>query len=128
MSKLWDNSQPIYQQLRERTIGRILSGDLAEAEPLPSVRQIAVDMQINPITVSKAYQLLVDDGLVEKRRGLGMFVVVGARKRLLASEREHFLQHEWPQLLQRINNLGIDTAQLRELLDQVATTDQQEQE
>ena len=123
MSSIWDDSQPIYQQLRERTIARILAGELAEGEALPSVRQIAVDMQINPITVSKAYQMLVDEALVEKRRGLGMFVVVGARQRLLASEREHFLQQEWPQLLQRIDNLGIDPQQLRKLLDQAAAAD-----
>lgn len=117
MSKLWDDSQPIYQQLRERTIARILSGELGEGEALPSVRQIAVDMQINPITVSKAYQMLVDEALVEKRRGLGMFVLAGARQRLLASEREHFLHHEWPQLLQRMRNLGIDMQQMKTLLD-----------
>jgi len=117
MSSIWDDSQPIYQQLRERTIARILAGELAEGEPLPSVRQIAVDMQINPITVSKAYQMLVDDGLVEKRRGLGMFVISGARQRLLAREREHFLQHEWPQMLQRMRTLGIDLQQMKTLLD-----------
>ena len=117
MSSIWDDSQPIYQQLRERTIARILAGELAEGEPLPSVRQIAVDMQINPITVSKAYQMLVDDGLVEKRRGLGMFVINGARQRLLAREREHFLQHEWPQMLQRMRTLGIDLQQMKTLLD-----------
>jgi len=117
MSSIWDDSQPIYQQLRERTIARILAGELAEGEPLPSVRQIAVDMQINPITVSKAYQMLVDDGLVEKRRGLGMFVISGARQRLLARERELFLQHEWPQMLQRMRTLGIDLQQMKTLLD-----------
>lgn len=128
MSKIWDDSQPIYQQLRERTIARILSGELAEGEPLPSVRQIALEMQINPITVSKAYQMLVDDELVEKRRGLGMFVVDGARQRLLASEREHFLQQEWPQLLQRIHNLGIDLQHLQSLLQQAAAAEQNQQE
>jgi len=117
MSSVWNDNQPIYQQLRERTIARILSGELAEGEALPSVRQIAVEMQINPITVSKAYQMLVDDGLVEKRRGLGMFVISGARQRLLAREREHFLQHEWPQMLQRMRTLGIDLQQMKTLLD-----------
>jgi GntR family transcriptional regulator len=120
MNHSWDDSQPIYQQLRERTIARILAGELGEGEPLPSVRQIAIEMQINPITVSKAYQMLVDEQLVEKRRGLGMFVIAGARKRLLASEREHFLQHEWPQLLLRIQNLGIDLEQIQQLLGQDA--------
>ncbi len=128
MSNIWDDSQPIYQQLRERTIANILSGELAEGEALPSVRQIAVELQINPITVSKAYQLLVDDGLVEKRRGLGMFVTAGARKRLLASEREHFLQQGWPQLLQRIHNLGIDLQQLKNMLDAAPQSGQQEVE
>ena len=83
MSDRWDDNQPIYWQLRERTVAAILDGTLAEGEPLPSVRQVAVDFHINPLTVSKAYQSLVDDALVEKRRGVGMFVVEGARERLL---------------------------------------------
>ncbi len=107
MSDRWDDNQPIYWQLRERTVAAILDGTLAEGEPLPSVRQVAVDFQINPLTVSKAYQSLVDDALVEKRRGVGMFVVEGARERLLESERNHFLDEEWPRIAKRIEKLGL---------------------
>lgn len=112
MAKHWDDNQPIYWQLREQTVSAILDGSLKEGEPLPSVRQVAVDFQINPLTVSKAYQSLVDDGLVEKRRGVGMFVVEGARQRLTQSEREHFLAEEWPRIAQRIQKLGLDPAEL----------------
>lgn len=107
MSDRWDDNQPIYWQLRERTVAAILDGTLAEGEPLPSVRQVAVDFQINPLTVSKAYQSLVDDALVEKRRGVGMFVVAGARDRLLETERNRFLQGEWPKIAERIHQLGL---------------------
>ncbi len=109
MSEHWDDTQPIYQQLRDHTVARILAGELTEGEALPSVRQLAVELQINPITVSRAYQLLVDEALVEKRRGLGMFVMQGARKQLLNSEREQFLQQELPKTLERAQQLGIDT-------------------
>lgn len=112
MSKRWDDNQPIYWQLREHTIAAILDGTLAENEALPSVRQVAVDFQINPLTVSKAYQSLVDDELVEKRRGLGMFVNDGARDRLLASERTRFLKEEWPRVAERIRQLGLSIDQL----------------
>lgn len=107
MSDRWDDNQPIYWQLRERTVAAILDGTLAEGEPLPSVRQVAVDFQINPLTVSKAYQSLVDDALVEKRRGVGMFVVDGARERLLETERNRFLQNDWPKIAERIHQLGL---------------------
>lgn len=109
MSEHWDDTQPIYQQLRDHTVARILAGELSEGEALPSVRQLAVELQINPITVSRAYQLLVDEELVEKRRGLGMFVMQGARKQLLNSEREQFLKQELPKTLERARQLGIDT-------------------
>lgn len=112
MSAHWDENQPIYWQLRERTVAAILDGTLAEDKPLPSVRQVAVDFQINPLTVSRAYQSLVDDGLVEKRRGVGMFVKTGARARLLESERNHFLEEEWPRLAERIEQLGLDIEDL----------------
>ena len=102
MSTQWNDSQPIYWQLKERTVAMILDGTLPEGEPLPSVRTVAAEFQLNPITVSKSYQALVDDGLVEKRRGLGMFVCEGARKKLLASERNRFLEEEWPAMLNRI--------------------------
>lgn len=114
MSRQWDDNQPIYWQLRERTVAAILDGTLPEGQPLPSVRQVAVDFQINPLTVSKAYQSLVDDELVEKRRGVGMFVVVGARNQLLSSERERFLNEEWPKIASRIEQLGLSIEQLFE--------------
>jgi GntR family transcriptional regulator len=101
MSITWNDSVPIYRQLRERVVAMILDGALNEGDPLPSVRQVAADFQINPLTVSKAYQELVDDQLVEKRRGLGMFVIDGAREALLKSERERFLREEWPALYAR---------------------------
>lgn len=107
MEARWDDNQPIYWQLREKTVAAILDGTLREEQPLPSVRQVAVDFQINPLTVSKAYQSLVDDDLVERRRGVGMFVREGARRKLLESERHRFLNEEWPRLAQRIEKLGL---------------------
>jgi GntR family transcriptional regulator len=112
MEARWDDNQPIYWQLRERTVAAILDGTLKEGQPLPSVRQVAIDFQINPLTVSKAYQSLVDDELVDKRRGVGMFVREGARARLLESERERFLNEEWPRLADRIEYLGLDLEEL----------------
>jgi GntR family transcriptional regulator len=114
MSTHWNDSQPIYWQLKERTVAMILDGSLAEGEALPSVRTVASEFQLNPITVSKSYQALVDDGLVEKRRGLGMFVCEGARKQLLASERSRFLEEEWPAMVNRIEQLGLDVDTLLE--------------
>jgi len=111
----WNDSQPIYWQLKERTVAMILDGTLGEGEPLPSVRTVASEFQLNPITVSKSYQALVEDGLVEKRRGLGMFVCEGARRKLIASERAKFLQQEWPAMLNRIEQLGLS---IEELFDQ----------
>jgi GntR family transcriptional regulator len=108
----WNDNTPIYRQLKERVIGMILDGVLKSGDPLPSVRQIAAEYQLNPITVSRAYQELVDDNLVEKRRGIGMFVIDGATENLLASERERFVCEEWPAMLERIRRLGLDVAQL----------------
>lgn len=108
----WNDSQPIYWQLKERTVAMILDGTLGEGEALPSVRTVASEFQLNPITVSKSYQALVDEGLVEKRRGLGMFVCGGARKRLVTSERDKFLNEEWPATINRIGQLGLDPRQL----------------
>ena len=108
MTITWNDSVPIYRQLRERVVAMILDGALNEGDPLPSVRQVAADFQINPLTVSKAYQELVDDQLVEKRRGLGMYVAEGARNALLHSERERFLRDEWPALRARLERLGLD--------------------
>ena len=112
MSTIWNDSQPIYWQLKERTIAMILDGTLAEGDALPSVRTVASEFQLNPITVSKSYQALVDEGLVEKRRGLGMFVCEGARRKLIDSEREKFLNDEWPHTLLRIEQLGLNVNDL----------------
>ena len=112
MTTQWNDSQPIYWQLKERTIAMILDGTLAEGVALPSVRTVASDFQLNPITVSKSYQALVDEDLVEKRRGLGMFVREGARKKLTGSEREKFLSEEWPAMVTRIRQLGLDVNKL----------------
>jgi GntR family transcriptional regulator len=112
MTSQWNDSQPIYWQLKERTVAMILDGTLAEGGALPSVRTVASDFQLNPITVSKSYQALVDDELVEKRRGLGMFVREGARRKLMESERDKFLNEEWPAMVTRIQQLGLDTNKL----------------
>ena len=112
MTTHWNDSQPIYWQLKERTIAMILDGTLTEGEALPSVRTVASDFQLNPITVSKSYQALVDDDLVEKRRGLGMFIRTGARQKLMESERQKFLKEEWPAMVLRIQQLGLDTNKL----------------
>ena len=112
MSITWNDNTPIYRQLRERVIAMILDGALKEGDALPSVRQVAADFQLNPITVSRAYQELADEDLVEKRRGLGMYMTDGAREKLLASERERFLKEEWPAMVERIHRLGLDIEKL----------------
>ncbi len=112
MSITWNDSTPIYRQLRDRVVAMILDGVLKPGDPLPSVRQVAGDFQINPITVSKAYQELVDENIVEKRRGLGMYVSNGAPEALLKSERERFLRDEWPALRERLTRLGLDLGRL----------------
>ena len=103
----WNDSAPIYRQLKERVIAMMLDGELKPGDALPSVRQVAAEYQLNPITVSRAYQELVDEALVEKRRGLGMYVTEEASEKLLASERERFLTQEWPQVVARIHRLGL---------------------
>ncbi|ACV27406.1 GntR family transcriptional regulator [Kangiella koreensis] len=108
----WDDTQPIYLQLRDRVLNMILDGSLQEGDALPSVRNISAEYQLNPITVSKAYQLLVESELAEKRRGLGMFVTEGAKAKLLKQEREQFLTVEWPALLQKIERLQISLDEL----------------
>ena len=108
----WSDGAPIYRQLKERVIAMMLDGLLKPGDALPSVRQVAAEYQLNPITVSRAYQELADEALVEKRRGLGMYVTEEASKKLLASERERFLHEEWPLVLERIQRLGLTTEQL----------------
>ena len=103
----WSDGAPIYLQLKERVIAMMLDGLLKPGDPLPSVRQVAAEYQLNPITVSRAYQELADEALVEKRRGLGMYVTEEAAKKLLLSERERFLQEEWPLVVERIQRLGL---------------------
>ena len=112
MADDFNDSQPIYRQLRDRVVAMILDGVLKQGDALPSVRQVAADFQLNPITVSKAYQELVDEQLVEKRRGLGMYVTEGARDALLKNERQRFLREEWPLILERIQRLGLDVEHL----------------
>ncbi|MET0322577.1 MAG: GntR family transcriptional regulator [Duganella sp.] len=108
----WNDNAPIYRQLKDKVIGMLLDGVLKAGDALPSVRQVAADYQLNPITVSRAYQELVDETLVEKRRGLGMYVTEGAHDKLLSSERERFMRDEWPAMLERIRRLGLDPAAL----------------
>ncbi len=114
MATQWKDDQPIYLQLKEQIMAMIIDGVLEEGEALPSVRKVAVDYQINPITASKAYAELVDEGLVEKRRGLGMFILEGARKNLLNAEQKKFIEQEWPEIVKRISLLGLDARQLIE--------------
>ncbi len=110
----WNDGQPIYRQLRDRVVAMILEGQLKDGDPLPSVRNVSADSRVNPLTVLKAYQQLVDEVLVEKRRGLGMFVRSGARAQLMQGEREKFLNEQWPQVLATIRRLGLDARELLE--------------
>jgi GntR family transcriptional regulator len=112
MTQDWREDVPIYRQIKDRVISAILDGSIKEGEAIPSVRNLAVDLQVNPLTVSKAYQELADDGIVERRRGLGMFVPEGCCARLGNSERDIFLKTEWPPIAQRIKRLNIDLAEL----------------
>jgi GntR family transcriptional regulator len=108
----WNDNQPIYRQLRDRVVAMILDGVLKEGDPLPSVRNVAAENRVNPLTVLKAYQQLADEELVEKRRGLGMFVTSGARDVLLREERDNFLKIQWPQICETIRRLGLEPGEL----------------
>ncbi len=112
MEQSWNADQPIYRQIRDRVVELILDGQLAEGEALPSVRAAAADFRLNPLTVLKGYQELSEEGIVEKRRGLGMFVSPDARTRLLQQERQRFLEEEWPRLLERLKRLELDPEEL----------------
>lgn len=103
----WSNDLPIYRQIRAMTVALILDGQLAEHAMVPSVRQVAVEASVNPLTVSKAYQQLVDEGVITKQRGLGFSVAGGAREKLMAEERQRFLNEEWPSLRARLDRLGL---------------------
>jgi GntR family transcriptional regulator len=112
MDREWNNSQPIYRQLRDRVVALILDGVLKEGDPLPSVRTVATEYRLNPLTVLKGYQQLVEEDLVETRRGLGMFIKVGASRMLLDGERERFLEEEWPEVQEKIKRLGLKAEEL----------------
>jgi GntR family transcriptional regulator len=112
MDYAWSDTQPIYRQLRDRVVAMILDGVLKDGDPLPSVRNVAAEYRVNPLTVLKGYQQLVDEDLVEKRRGLGLFVKPGARTLLLAAERKKFLTDEWPRISANIQRLGLSAEEL----------------
>ena len=112
MDREWNDGQPIYRQLRDRVVAMILEGTLGEGDPLPSVRTVSAEYRVNPLTVMKGYQQLVDEGLVEARRGLGMFINDGARKLLLKGERQRFLAEEWPKVRATIQRLGLSAEEL----------------
>ena len=121
MDREWNDSTPIYRQLRDRVVAMILDGVLKEGDPLPSVRSVAAEYRVNPLTVLKGYQQLVDEQLVESRRGRGMFINSGARNLLLQGERQKFLAEEWPRVYATIQRLGLKA---KELLNAAAGTDQ----
>jgi GntR family transcriptional regulator len=112
MDPKWNEDLPIYRQLRDRVVAMILEGVLGDGDALPSVRNVAAEYRLNPLTVLKGYQELVDEGLVEKKRGRGMFVTEGARKNLLKDERQRFVDKEWPKVAATIERLGLDAGEL----------------
>ena len=112
MDQDWNDGQPIYRQLQDRVVAMILDGGLGEGDPLPSVRTVAAETRVNPLTVLKAYQQLADAGIVESRRGLGMFVNAGAKAKLADGERERFLRDEWPRIRATIERLGLSADEL----------------
>ncbi len=114
MDPNWNDSQPIYRQLRDRVVEMILEGVLSDGDALPSVRSVAAEYRLNPLTVLKGYQELVDEGLVEKKRGRGMFIMDGAKKSLLSGERELFVTEQWPSVVAAIRRLGLDLDELME--------------
>ncbi len=121
MSIQWNDNSPIYRQLKDRLVGMMLDGFIKPGDALPSVRQIAAEYQLNPITVSRAFQELADEQVVEKRRGLGMYMTENARNQLLSSEKQRFLNDEWPLIAERIQRLGLG-------IDQLLATTQGEQQ
>lgn len=120
MEHHWDDNLPIYRQLRDRVVTMILEGALKDGDPLPSVRNVAAEYRVNPLTVLKGYQQLVDEQLVEKRRGKGMYVIEGARRSLMSGERERFLSDEWPKTVATIQRLGLSVEELLEHFNDAA--------
>jgi GntR family transcriptional regulator len=114
MDREWNDSQPIYRQLRDRVVAMILDGVLKEGDPLPSVRNVAAEYRVNPLTVLKGYQQLVDEGLVESRRGRGMFINAGTHSLLLKGERQKFLAEDWPRICATMQRLGLKAEDLLE--------------
>lgn len=114
MTTSWNDTEPIYIQLRDRVLDLILDGTLGDGDALPSVRQVAAEYQINPLTVLKAYQMLSDSGLVEKRRGRGMFICEGTENALRKEQRTHFIREEWPMILKKLEQLGLTLDDLPE--------------
>lgn len=112
MDREWNDSQPIYRQIRDRVVAMILDGVLKEGDPLPSVRNVAAEYRVNPLTVLKSYQQLVDEKLVESRRGRGMFINDGARNLLMEGERQKFLEEQWPRIHATIQRLGLTAEEL----------------
>ena len=125
MSDEWNDSQPIYRQLRDRVVAMILDSEIHEGDPLPSVRTVAADYRVNPLTVLKAYQQLADEQIVEKRRGIGMFIKAGVRQQLLRDRRRRFLSEEWPAILATIRRLGLTPTELLDGAADVERADDQ---
>jgi GntR family transcriptional regulator len=126
MDPEWNDSLPIYRQIRDRIVAMIIDGLLAEGDPLPSVRNVATESRVNPLTVLKAYQQLADEQLVEKRRGLGMFINTGARDRLLQGERLRFLSEQWPPIHATIQRLGLTPQDLLGAAEAAASAKREE--
>ena len=124
MDPKWSDDLPIYRQLRDRVVAMILEGVLVDGDALPSVRNVAAEYRLNPLTVLKGYQELVDEGLVEKKRGRGMFVTDGARTQLLKDERQRFINKEWPEVVATIQRLGLDTDALLEAVETKQSLDE----
>jgi GntR family transcriptional regulator len=120
----WNDTQPIYRQLRDRVVAMILEGVLTDGDPLPSVRTVAAEYRLNPLTVLKGYQELVDEGLVEKRRGRGMFVLEGAGKALMKDERQAFLTEQWPEIVATMRRLNLDPAELLSRLPEAGSSEE----
>jgi len=118
----WDNKTPIYEQLKDKITAEIIEGAIKEGENIPSIRHIASLYRINPLTVSKAYQLLMDEDVVEKQRGLGLFVKPGAKNKLSSKQKKVFLTEEWPIIVKKIERLGVDKEELLTQLSQQKET------